>query len=291
MSVDVETTERVVAGAHTQNTLGQLEAGRSRIVAAKIWEWTWPKLVALGLVLLAWQLLFWSHWRPDYILPDPQTVGSTLWERLTNGRILDAVQTTMRRALTGYVFAVVIGTLLGIAVVQWVIFRRGVGSLIAGLQTMPSIAWFPLAVLFFGTTEKAMMFVVILGAAPSIASGVITGIDEVPPPLLRAGKMLGARGINRYRYVVLPAAMPSYLQGMKQGWAFAWRSLLAGELLVQVAAVYSVGGDLNLARQNGDSDGVIALMIVILVIGMIADALFSAVTQRVRFRRGLTGHA
>ena len=113
--------------------------------------------------------------------------------------------------------------------------RPGVGSLITGLQTMPSIAWFPLAILFFGLTESAIIFVVILGAAPSIANGVISGIDEVPPPFLRAGHMLGARGIDRYRHIVLPAAMPSYVSGLKQGWAFAWRSLMAGELLVLIA--------------------------------------------------------
>ena len=119
--------------------------------------------------------------------------------------------------------------------------RLAVGSLIAGLQTMPSIAWFPLAILFFGLTENAILFVVVLGAAPSIAAGVITGIDEVPPPLLRAGQMLGARGIDRYRYIVLPAAMPAYLAGLKQGWAFSWRSLLAGELLVPIGGASSLG--------------------------------------------------
>jgi NitT/TauT family transport system permease protein len=169
------------------------------------------------------------------------------------------------------------------------VFRRGVGSLIAGLQTMPSIAWFPLAILLFGLDEKAILFVVVLGAAPSIASGVITGIDEVPPPLLRAGKMLGARGVNRYRHIVLPAAMPSYVQGMKQGWAFSWRSLLAGELLVSVAGTTSIGGDLQLDRQFGHPDQVIAMMMVILIVGMVVDGIFSYVTKRIRLRRGLTG--
>jgi NitT/TauT family transport system permease protein len=162
--------------------------------------------------------------------------------------------------------------------------------MIAGMQTMPSIAWFPFAILFFGLTESAIMFVVVLGAAPSIAAGVIAGIDEVPPPLLRAGHILGARGVDRYRYIVLPAAMPTYLMGLKQGWAFSWRSLLAGELLVAIGGAASLGSALNFSRTvpNG-APWLFALMIVILVIGMIIDSIFGAVTRRVRENRGLTG--
>jgi NitT/TauT family transport system permease protein len=198
----------------------------------------------------------------------------------------------MQRGLTGYAFAIGIGTAIGIAVVQWRTMRMAVGSLVAGLQTMPSIAWFPLAILFFGLTEKAILFVVVLGAAPSIAAGVITGIDEVPPPLLRAGHMLGARGIARYRYVVLPAAMPAYLAGLKQGWAFSWRSLLAGELLVPIGGASSLGSALAYSRTvvNG-APWLLSLMIVILVIGMVIDGIFGWFTRRMRLKRGLTGTA
>jgi NitT/TauT family transport system permease protein len=154
---------------------------------------------------------------------------------------------------------------------------------------MPSVAWFPLALLLFGLTESAIMFVIVLGAAPSIANGIISGIDEVPPNLLRAGHMLGARGIDRYRYVVLPAALPSYLSGLKQGWAFSWRSLLAGELLVAVPGVVALGSDMSHARNVGQAELVIALMIVILILGMIVDTIFSSITNRVRRSRGLTG--
>jgi sulfonate transport system permease protein len=258
-------------------------------MALASWSWLWPKLVALAIVLLVWEYLYWTEWRPHFVLPSPRTVGSTLWDQLTHGRIWSSVRTTMWRAVKGYAVALLIGSLIGIAVVQWKVFRRGVGSLVAAMQTMPSIAWFPLAILLFGATEKAILFVVVLGAAPSIASGLITGIDEVPPPLLRAGKMLGARGVNRYRYVVVPAAMPAYVQGMKQGWAFSWRSLLAGELLVNFAGTTSVGSDLNLARETFHPDLVLTLMIIILVIGIIVDTLFGLLTKQIRNRRGLTG--
>lgn len=261
------------------------------------WTWTWPKALAVGLVLLVWQIAIWTEWKPPYILPSPATVFDELWHELIgDGRadktIWQQLALTMQRGLTGYALAIAIGTLLGIAVVQWRAMRMAVGSLIAGLQTMPSIAWFPLAILFFGLTEKAILFVVILGAAPSIAAGVISGIDEVPPPLLRAGHMLGARGINRYRYVVLPAAMPAYLAGLKQGWAFSWRSLLAGELLVPIGGAASLGSALAYSRTvvNG-APWLLALMIVILVIGMVIDGVFGYFTRRMRLKRGLTGTA
>ncbi|HEY7043712.1 MAG TPA: ABC transporter permease, partial [Nocardioidaceae bacterium] len=259
------------------------------------WNWVWPKALAVGLVLLVWQIAIWTHWKPDYILPSPGTVFHQLWNEMTgDGRsqytLWEQLNLTLKRGITGYALAILIGTSLGIAVVQWRTMRMAVGSLIAGLQTMPSIAWFPLAILFFGITEKAILFVVILGAAPSIAAGVISGIDEVPPPLLRAGQMLGARGANRYRYVVLPAAMPAYLAGLKQGWAFSWRSLLAGELLVPIGGAASLGSALAYSRTvvNG-APWLLALMIVILVIGMVIDGIFGFFTRRMRLKRGLTG--
>ena len=199
------------------------------------------------------------------------------------------VQHPARVVPLAFLIAILIGTALGIAVVQWRVMRLSVASMIAGLQTMPSIAWFPLAILLFGLTETAILFVVVLGAAPSIAGGVIAGIDEVPPPLLRAGHMLGARGVDRYRYIVLPAAMPTYLMGLKQGWAFSWRSLMAGELLVVIANKKSLGFLLDENRQLLDVPGLIAVMIVILVVGITVDALvFAQLDKRLRRRWGLT---
>ena len=162
------------------------------------------------------------------------------------------------------------------------------GSMIAGLHTMPSIAWFPFAILIFGLTETAIVFVVVLGAAPSIASGLISGIDHIPPVLLRAGRVMGARGVNWVRHVLLPAAIPGYVAGVKQGWAFAWRSLMAGELLVVLPGKISLGAQLQFSREFNDAPGLMATMIVILVIGIIVDALFFAqIEKRLRHRWGL----
>lgn len=272
---------------------GDAAAERNRVL--RLWSWTWPKLLAIFIVLAIWQAAVWAEWKPVYVLPSPATVFERLWDEMlgqsvTDKTLWDQLALTMQRGMVGYLLAILIGTALGIAVVQWRVMRLSVASMIAGLQTMPSIAWFPLAILLFGLTETAILFVVVLGAAPSIAGGVIAGIDEVPPPLLRAGHMLGARGVDRYRYIVLPAAMPTYLMGLKQGWAFSWRSLLAGELLVPIGGAASLGSALTYARTVPNAaPWLISLMIVILVIGMVIDAIFGVITRRVRENRGLTG--
>src|SRR5690606_1084812 len=173
----------------------------------KVWGAIWPKLLAVFLAVSIWQITVWSGWKEEYLLPPPSEVFGELSDAVRTQPFWEAISTTMQRAGIGFAFSLAFGTLLGIAVSQSKILRSGVGSMITGLQTMPSIVWFPFAMLLFGTFSPfAIMFVIVLGAAPSIANGVISGIDEVPPPLLRAGHMLGARGVNRYRYVVLPAA-------------------------------------------------------------------------------------
>jgi NitT/TauT family transport system permease protein len=165
--------------------------------------------------------------------------------------------------------------------------RRAFGSFITGLQTMPSIVWFPFAILSFKLTESAILFVVVLGAAPAIANGLIFGVDHVPPLLVRAGRVLGARGFTLFRSVILPAALPSYVSGLKQGWAFAWRSLMAGELLVIVGNTSSLGVRLDFARTMSDAPLLLAYMIVILIVGLCVDAVFGAIDRRVRRTRGL----
>jgi NitT/TauT family transport system permease protein len=161
--------------------------------------------------------------------------------------------------------------------------------MITGLQTMPSIAWFPFAILLFGLSEEAILFVIVLGAAPSVANGLIHGVDHIPRLLLRAGRVLGARRMNWYRFVILPAALPSFVGGTKQAWAFAWRSLMAGELLVIIAQQPSLGVQLQFQRELADAEGLLATMIVILVIGIVVDQLvFGQMERRIRKRRGLS---
>jgi NitT/TauT family transport system permease protein len=253
----------------------------------RVWAWAWPKLLAVALVLVGWELVVLSGWRPAYVLPGPVAVLQALAEMVGSPRFWQAVATTLTRAVLGFTLALVVGTVIGILVARTRPLRLAVGALITGLQTMPSISWFPLAILLFGLNERAILFVVVLGAAPSIANGVVSGIDHVPPAFTRLGRVLGAGAVAQYRYIVLPAALPAYVSGLTQGWAFAWRSLMAGELLVIIAGRPSLGASLEFARQFSQADRLLATMVVVLVLGMLVDGVFSGASRRLRTRWGL----
>ncbi|MGH9037898.1 MAG: ABC transporter permease [Acidimicrobiia bacterium] len=256
---------------------------------ARIWAGLWPKLAAFTLFLGFWQFGAWVKGK-DYVLPGPGLVIPRFFDDITTGRMIEATRTTMGRAAFGYTLALVIGMLIGLAVARNRILRAAFGSMITGLQTMPTIAWLPLAVLLFNASESAINFVVVLGAAPAIANGIIAGVDHTPPILLRAGRVLGARGFNAYRHVILPAALPGFVSGLKQGWAFAWRSLLAGELLVAFSAKASLGYDLTTNRELADAQGLLSMMLAVLIIGIVMDSLFFGRLDRaVRRRWGLGG--
>jgi NitT/TauT family transport system permease protein len=254
---------------------------------ALVWAGLWPKLGAFALFLGLWQFGAWAKGKA-YILPGPGEVIPHFFDLIADGRMLEAARTTLARAAFGYSLALVIGLLIGLAVARNRFLRAAFGSMITGLQTMPTIAWLPLSVLLFGLTESAINFVVVLGAAPAIANGIIAGIDHTPPILLRAGRVLGARGFNSYRHVILPAALPGFVAGLKQGWAFAWRSLLAGELLVAFSAKASLGFDLTTSRDLSDAQGMLSIMLGILIIGIVMDSLvFGRLDRAVRRRWGL----
>ncbi len=256
--------------------------------ARRAWAATWPKFAAIGIVLLVWQVAVWAEWRKVYLLPPPKAVFARLWDDIGTADMWNAVFHTMQRAVVGFLIAIVIGTAIGLAVSASRVVRTAIGSMITGLQTMPSIAWFPLALLLFGLDNSAIYFVVVLGAAPSIANGLIHGVDSMPPLLRRVGRSMGASRTGLYRDFVVPAAMPSVVAGLKQGWAFAWRSLMAGELLVVIPGTQTIGTRLQFARELSDAEGVMATMIVILVIGIFVDTMvFSRLERRVLKARGL----
>ena len=275
---------RLFAGLDNLETAERPSTSRLR----KLWSQTWPKLAAIAIGIFLWQCVVWSGWKPEYLLPGPRAVFSTLWEYIQEGRMQDAMRITFERAFKGYALALVIGIAVGSLVARIKVLRVAFGSLITGVQTMPSIAWFPLAILLFRLSEGAIMFVVVIGAAPSIANGLIAGSDNIPPILLRAGHALGARGFSAYRHIVLPASLPYFVGGMKQGWAFAWRSLMAGELLVVIAGQESIGVLLQTNRNLQNAEGLLATMIAILVIGIVVDSLFFGTIDRaIRRRWGL----
>jgi NitT/TauT family transport system permease protein len=264
------------------------EPAERRSIAARVWSASWPKLLAIAIALGVWQLVVWSGWRPEYVLPSPATVLDRFFHDLGLATTWEAIGTTLQRAATGFGVAVLIGTAIGLAVTRFKVLRSAIGSLITGLMTMPSIAWFPLAMLLFQISEGAILFVVVIGAAPAVANGVIAGVDHIPPLWMRAGRVLGARGISMYRHIVAPALWPSFLLGLKQGWAFAWRSLMAGELLVIIANKPSIGSRLEFERQFADTAGLMSVMLMVLILGILIDVvIFGTLDRRIRRRRGL----
>ncbi|MBA3546846.1 MAG: ABC transporter permease [Nannocystis sp.] len=280
---------RAVAEAPVPGDNPELYAPEGSSLAG-LWSGLWPKLAAIGLAFAIWELVVLSGWRPDYVLPGPGAVLMRLWTDLLSGDIIVAAAITMKRALLGYGIALVAGVTIGLLMARVRVLRTAAGSLLTGLQTMPSVAWFPLAILLFQLSEAAILAVVVLGAAPSIATGLLNSFDQVPPLLVRAGRVMGARGLGLYRHIILPAALPGFLTGLKQGWAFAWRSLMAGELLVIIGHAPSIGVRLQFSRELSDAEGLLAWMIVVMVLGVLIDGLvFGTLERSIHRRRGLTG--
>src|SRR6266404_852527 len=261
---------------------------RGRRLANRAWTALWPKVLAIAIVLAVWQLIHVSGWK-KLIFPGPVGTLSDLWGQLRTGLLWCAIAITSERAVIGFALALVIGAVIGALVSRITPLRAAVGSLITGLQTMPSISWLPFAIILFGISTQAIMFVIVLGAAPSIANGLIAGVDYTPPLLLKAGHMMGLRRLSLYRHLILPASLPAFVAGLKQGWAFAWRSLVAGELLVIIANQPSLGVLLSTDQDQADMQGATAIIIVILILGIIVDMLFGLADRAIRRRWGLTG--
>ena len=256
-------------------------------IGGRVWRALWPKVLAVAIVLGVWELVYLLNVKPHDILPGPGQVFPDLWHQLSHGQLWQAIGTTMRRAIIGFALALVIGSAVGLVVARVPPVRAAVGSMITGLQTIPSVVWIPFAIILFGNNTTAILFMVIITAAPSIANGLIAGVDFTPPLLLRAGKSMGLRRFGLYRDLIMPAALPPFVAGLKQGWAFAWHGLFAGELLVIVPNSPSIGVLLSSDQDQTDIVGVISIMIVILVLGIAVDMLFNVLNDSIRRRRGL----
>ncbi|GAA2914599.1 ABC transporter permease [Streptomyces thioluteus] len=248
-----------------------------------------PPLTAVLLVLAVWKLLVVAGVTADYKLPDPSAVWGSLRELWLNGTLFDIIWTSVSRGLLGFAAALAIGTPLGLLVARVPFVRAALGPILSGLQSLPSVAWVPAAVIWLGITDAAMYAVILLGAVPSIANGLVSGIDQVPPLYLRAGRTLGATGARGARFVLLPAALPGYIAGLKQGWAFSWRSLMAAELIASSPDLgLGLGQYLENARTDSDMPGVLLGILLILFVGIAIDlAVFSPLERRVLRTRGL----
>ncbi|GAA4479915.1 ABC transporter permease [Microbacterium panaciterrae] len=248
-----------------------------------------PPIALLILLIAAWQLyIVIAHPRPD-IIPGPVQVVASLGDAWQSGRLQEAVLTSLERGLIGFAIAVVVGTPIGLLLAEWRPLRRAAGPLIAGLQVLPSVAWVPAAIIWFGLSDATAYFVILMGAIPSIVNGLLAGVDQVPPQLRRVGTVLGANRWQSATAIVLPAALPGYLAGIKQGWAFSWRSLMAAEIITTGGTIgFGLGTLLDQSRQLADLPGVLATIILILAIGILIElALFGPLERLVLRRRGL----
>ncbi|WP_052851196.1 ABC transporter permease [Streptomyces avicenniae] len=252
-----------------------------------------PPIVAIALVLIVWQLVYLAEVQPHYLLPGPADVWGEVNEMWREGTLLEYIWTSTSRGILGFLVAVAVGTPLGLLVARVKLVRAAIGPILTGLQSLPSIAWVPAAIIWFGLTNGTIYAVVLLGAVPSIANGIVAGVDQIPPLYLRAGRMLGARGFTSVRHVLLPAALPGYLAGLKQGWAFSWRSLMAAELIVHSPDLGTGLGQLmENYRTLQNMSGVLATIILILIVGVAIDLLiFSPLERRVLRGRGLLARA
>ncbi len=261
-----------------------------RHIGAKVWAVAWPKLLALVLALAIWQLIYLSGFK-SAILPGPVTTLTDLWHQLHTAQLWSAIGTTLRRAVIGFAIALAIGTVVGALVSRIRPLRAAVGSLITALQTLPSIVWVPFAIILFGATTQAILFVIVMTAAPAIANGLIAGADFLPPLLLRAGKTMGLRRVSLYRHVIMPATLPAFVGGLKQGWAFGWHGLIAGEVVVIILGQPSLGVLLSNDQDQAAMASAISIIIVILAIGIAVDLLFNVVNGRIRRRWGVADAA
>ncbi|MFG3351058.1 ABC transporter permease [Streptomyces sp. NPDC048001] len=248
-----------------------------------------PPVVAVALVLLVWQLLVAAEVTESYKLPPPSAVWDGVREMWLQGTLLDVVWTSVSRGLLGFLLALAIGTPLGLLVARVRFVRAAIGPILSGLQSLPSVAWVPPAVIWLGLNDAMMFTVILLGAVPSIANGLVSGVDQVPPLFLRAGRTMGATGLKGTWHIVMPAALPGYLAGLKQGWAFSWRSLMAAEIIASSPDLgLGLGQLLENGRNNFDMPGVFLAILLILVVGIAIDLLiFSPLERWVLRSRGL----
>jgi NitT/TauT family transport system permease protein len=238
-----------------------------------------------ALLLLLWQLLFQSKiWSP-VLLPSPIQVAAYLKSAIADATLGHATIITMRRLLTGYFFGIIVGLPLGLLTARWILLRDTLGMTALGLQTLPSVCWVPLALLWFGQTEAAMLFVVIMGTIWSVIIATETGVRNVPPIYPRAALTMGSKRLHIWLKVILPAALPFIVSGMKQGWAFAWRSLMAAEIYVTILTGFGLGQLLHFGREQQAMEQVIGIMIVIVVIGLLVDKTLFSPIERFLHRR------
>lgn len=223
-------------------------------------------------------------WKP-YTFASPIEVFQTLIGLISDNTLVIAVLASMKRIVVGYLISIVIGVIIGLTIVKYKYLDENFSALILGLQTLPSICWLPFSILWFGLNESAIIFVIAIGSTFAISIAIETGIKNVNPLYIRAARTMGASGFKIYWNVIIPAALPNVISGLKQGWSFAWRALMAGEML---SATVGLGQVLMIGRELADISQVMAIMIVIILLGLLVDKIiFGRVEKNIRHKWGL----
>jgi sulfonate transport system permease protein len=242
-------------------------------------------VIFFGALIGVWWIAVASgRWSP-VILPSPLSVAEYLWNSAHDGSLLEAAEVTVRRLLVGYVIGLAIGLPTGLLMSRSQLLEDTVGSLALGFQTLPSVCWVPLALIWFGQTETAMLFVVVMGTVGSVIIATDHGARTIPPIFARAARTMGSEGFHQWTRVILPASLPFLVSGMKQGWAFAWRSLMAAEIYVTILTGFGLGHLLHYGRELNAMEQVIGVMLVIVAIGLLADRLLFSPWERLLHRR------
>lgn len=288
-------TSPIVERPGSEEEFRSLEAGldslQSEAVTRPGIDWTrvFLPVAALVVVLLLWQIYVSLGVRRRDLVPGPLDVFGTLGSLWSEGTLLEAVWTSLQRGITGFAISIVVATPIALLLSQVTVLRRAFGPLISGLQVLPSVAWVPAAIIWFGLSDATVYFVIFMGAIPSIINGLIAGVDQIPPQFRRVGTILGATRLQSAIYVVLPAALPGYVSGLKQGWAFSWRSLMAAEIIAMGGSLgFGMGSLLEQGRQLSDMGIVMSAILVILFVGILVELLvFAPVEKRLLRGRGL----
>jgi NitT/TauT family transport system permease protein len=244
------------------------------------------KKIAFYIILvILWQAISMSDIWPNNIFPSPYEVGEDLAYMASDGSLFFGIATTILRLIVGLGIAIAGGIILGILMARIETINQTIGSLVLGLQSIPSIAWVPPAILWFGLTDTGIIFVTAIGAMFAVTINTYTGIKNIDPHYVEAARNMGAKGTQLITNVLLPAAFPYMISGFKQGWAFAWRGVIGAELLF---SFLGLGFLLNVGRQLNEVSQVIAIMLVIMIIGMAVDGLlFKKIEHKVMSRWGL----
>lgn len=237
----------------------------------------WQSVYLLGTGPLGW-------WKP-YALPHPIGVADSIGKLAASGALAQACLYSLRRAVAGFMLSLLVGTFLGLLITASAYFNRNLKPLLTGIQSLPSVCWVPFAILWFGLDETSVLFVVVVGSAASVALSIENAIRAIPPIYIKAARTMGAGQAQLYRSVILPAALPGILAGLKQSWSFAWRALMSGEVM---SAYVGLGYTLMAGRDMADINQVTAVMLVIILLGIVIDRLvFSRLEKHVLEGRGM----